>query len=135
MTRKHSRFLKIADAIKREARITRHHINESFPRYEGGGVLHAPEGRTVSELYILAHECGHAIHRHNRRTPKWLAEYQAELWAHEALQRHGVAISKARTASAKANVRLELSAAWDFPDTKIAAEASEWSGEPRTTGG
>jgi hypothetical protein len=122
------KYAAIASALKKEARVTKHVIS-NCPRYEGtGGVIYAPEGRTKSELYVLAHECGHAFHRHPRRCPKWLAEYEAETWAHEALHRHGIKISKEQTRLAKRNVRMEIDVALDFSDKGKALAAAEWSG-------
>jgi hypothetical protein len=130
MMKKNER-LNIIAAIKKAARVKHHIIDNAFPYYdyyEGRGTIHAPAGDNAEELYILAHECGHAAHRHNRRTPKWQHEYEAEIWAHDILRRFGVVVSKARTRRAKANVRLELSAGLDFPDKRTARAAANWSG-------
>ena len=119
----------IAKLIKKEAGVVRHVINSTFPRYEGKDVIYAPEGRNADELYVLAHECGHAAFRHKRRTPKWLAEYQAETWAIDILQKYGVPASKARTKRGKGNVRMEIDAAWEFDGyEEIAKAAAKWAG-------
>ncbi len=121
-------FLTIAEAMKREARVVEHH--DGFPRCEGRGVIYAPEGRTIEELYILAHECGHSAFRHGPRSrkPKWRCEYEAETWAHDAFRRHGLAVDKAQTKLARANVRAELSIAWDLEPMQLAMQAAKWCG-------
>jgi hypothetical protein len=61
-------LLAVAEAIKAEAGVTHHRIVD--PRREDGRVIfglafpqrkiiHAPEGRTPKDLYLLAHECAH----------------------------------------------------------------------------
>jgi hypothetical protein len=107
------RRAEIAAAIKKAARV-KHHIIDStiLHHYAGNGIIYAPAGDNAEELYILAHERGHAAHRH-RFSEKliWKHEYEAEIWAHDILRRYGVAVTKAQTRHAKANVRDELNAA------------------------
>lgn len=131
-----AKLLAIAAAMKKEARVRRHIIGDGY--HLGGATIEAPEGRTVEELYILAHECGHAAFRHDKggprndlsesKTPRWQAEFEAELWALAAFRRHGVVVSKTRIKNAKANVRLELSVAWNFPLKQTAIRAAKWCG-------
>jgi hypothetical protein len=42
--------------------------------------------------------------RHDHQKSRYVREYEAEMWAHEALQRHGVAIPENTTANAMENV-------------------------------
>src|SRR5262249_9172153 len=94
-------LLAVADAIKAEAGVTHHCIVD--PSREDGRVIfglafpqrrsiHAPEGRTPNDLYLLAHECGHVALRHDHQKPRHVREYEAAMWAHGALQRHGIAV-------------------------------------------
>lgn len=120
--------------MKKEARVRRHIIGAGY--HPGGATIEAPAGRNIDELYILAHECGHAAFRHEGRsdlsgTPRWQAEFEAELWAIAAFRRHGLAVSKTRIKNAKANVRLELSVAWNFPSKQTAIRAAKWCGAHR----
>ena len=134
--------LPIAKAIKIEAGVIRHHVlpepaigdgcyinGWSFPRRR---IIHAPAGRTVSELYTVAHECAHVALRHDHRKPLWRGEYEAEVWAHAALRRHGVAVPEADTVHAMSSVLFAIQDAAErgrFGRPKrIAAEAAEWSG-------
>jgi hypothetical protein len=103
-------LLVIAKAIKVEAGVLKHHVlaeaadprhGWSFPRR---GIIHAPEGRTDRELYTLAHECAHVALRHDHRKPLWRREYEAELWAHAALQRHGIPVHEYDMLTACLNV-------------------------------
>jgi hypothetical protein len=130
MMKKNER-LNIAAAIKKAARVKHHIIESTFPHYQGNGIIQAPAGNNAEELYILAHECGHAAHRHSRRTLRtlrWKHEYEAEIWAHDILRRYGVVVTKAQTRRAEANVRDELNAAWDFRDMRTAQAAADWCG-------
>jgi hypothetical protein len=97
-------LLAIAEDIKAEAGVLEHHVLSEPVRGEGyvrhgwsypkRGIIHAPAGRTDRELYTLAHECAHVALRHDHRKPLWRREYEAELWAQDALRRHGVARSQ-----------------------------------------
>jgi hypothetical protein len=137
------KLLAIAEAIKAEAGVTRHHVltdpdravdgivlyGWSFPKR---GIIHAPAGRTERELYSLAHECAHVALRHDHRKPLWRREYEAELWAQDALRRHGVAPHGYDLANACENVLCEIDAAVESGKfgrpKRLAAEAAEWSG-------
>jgi hypothetical protein len=123
--------------------VTRHHVltdpdravdgfvryGWSFPRR---GVVHAPAGRTDRELYTLAHECAHVALRHDHRKPLWRREYEAELWAQEALRRHGVEANYHDLCNACENVLFAIEEAHECGQfgrpKRIAAEAAEWSG-------
>src|SRR4029453_12693939 len=136
------RLSEIAEAIKAEAGVLKHHILLE-PRHAGGfrhfgwsfpkrGIIHAPPGRTDRELYTLAHECAHVALRHDHRKPRWRREYEAELWAHAALERYGVAVPYHDRCNATENVLLAIEDAVErgvFGRPKrLAAEAAEWSG-------
>src|SRR6266511_4169080 len=135
--------LTIAEAIKREAGVLEHHVLTDLDRAVDGfvrygwsfprrGIIHAPEGRTDRELYTLAHECAHVALRHNHRKPLWRREYEAELWAHAALRRHGIPVHEYDKGNACLNVFFEIQEAVErgkFGRPKrIAEEAAEWSG-------
>jgi hypothetical protein len=124
--------------IKAEAGVVQHHIlvepvldhfGWSFPKR---GIIHAPAGHTNSELYTLAHECAHVALQHDCRKPLWRREYEAELWAHAALERHGVAVPIQEQSDAAMNVFFAIEDAVErgrFGRPKqLAAEAAEWSG-------
>jgi hypothetical protein len=136
------RLGEIAEAIKAEAGVVQHHIliepvrGGGFHRYGWSfpkrGIIHAPAGHTDRELYTLAHECAHVALRHDHRKPLWRREYEAELWAHAALERHGVAVPYDDRCNATHNVFLAIEDAVErgrFGRPKrLAAEAAEWSG-------
>src|SRR5262249_56892835 len=98
------------------------------------GIIYAPAGRTVRQLYTLAHECAHVALRHDHRKPKWRREYEAEIWAHEALRRHGITVSEHDTITALVGVYTHIEEANErgrFGRPKqIAAEAAKWCGWP-----
>jgi hypothetical protein len=136
------RLREIDEAIKAESGVVQHHILVEPVRADGfcfsgwslpkGGIIHAPAGRTDRELYTLAHECAHVALRHDHRKPRWRREYEAELWAHAALERHGVAVPHRDGCNAALNVFLEIEEAVKrgrFGRPKwVAGEAAEWSG-------
>ena len=71
---------------------------------------------TRRRLYILAHECGHIALRHGgpgrpKRIPAHRKEYEAEHYAHAALRRHGVAVPRRMTDSARRYVGRKISQA------------------------
>lgn len=103
-----ARFLWIAATIKAEAGVTEHVIRKSLGgrAYPSLGIIHAPEGRTRRQLYVLAHECAHIALRHgDQHKPRHVEEYEAEQWAHDALRRHGVPVPRKETRRAKRYVR------------------------------
>jgi hypothetical protein len=92
--------LRIADAMKREAGVTAHTVNEEDLRglaYIGTGGIFSPEGRKIVELYTVAHECGH-IFLHNAgpgyTLPGHIKEFEAESYAHQAFREHGMTIPR-----------------------------------------
>jgi hypothetical protein len=135
-------LLAVADAIKAEAGVTHHRIVD--PRREDGCVIfglafpqrkiiHAPEGRTPKDLYLLAHECAHVALRHDHQKPRHVREYEAEMWAHVALHRHGVAVPYDSTVDAMLNVFFAISDAdergqFGHRAKRLSLEAAEWSG-------
>ena len=129
-TKRIAKLLAIATAMKKEARVRRHLFD--YPYYTRGGTIRTPKVRSIADLHILAHECGHAAFRHTRRTPTWLAEFEAELWALAAFRRHDLVVSKTRIKKAKTNVRKELSCAWDFRPEQTAIKAAKWCGLGRS---
>jgi hypothetical protein len=97
------RYLAVAAAIKLEAGVRRHHITDglygrAWPKIH---TIAAPEGRTRKELLILAHECAHVALRHIRAKPVHVLEHEAEVWAHAALRRHGIAVPEVMTMLAR----------------------------------
>ena len=135
-------LLAVAKAIKAESGVTYHRIVD--PRREDGRVtfglafpqrkaIHAPEGCTPKDLYLLAHECGHVALKHNHQKPRHVREYEAEMWAHVALHRHGVAVPEDSTVDAMLNVFFAISDADECGQfgrraKRLSAEAAEWSG-------
>jgi hypothetical protein len=135
-------LLVVAERIKAEAGVTHHRIVDpickdgyvsfglAFPQRR---VIHAPEGRTPEELYLLAHECAHVALRHDHQKPRHVREYEAEMWAHAALQRYGVAIPEGSTIEAMLNVFWAINDAdkrgqFGRRAKRLSAEAAEWSG-------
>jgi hypothetical protein len=126
-----ARFLVVAKAIKVEAGIVHHRLTSglhgwAFSEY---GIIHAPEGRTRKQLYILAHECAHVAlgHSMSGSKPRHEKEYEAEKWAHEALRRHGIPVPRAMTRQAKRYVALKIRRAARRGAKRINAAAKRYA--------
>jgi hypothetical protein len=104
------RYLAIAEKMKQEAGVWRHHPNPNpdpkIPRRAKGsannlGEIWAPKERTLPQLYYVAHEAGHVAHPAHyypssvgpwARPALHVIEYEAEQWAHAAFDRHGLKV-------------------------------------------
>jgi hypothetical protein len=132
--------LAVAEAIKAEAGVIHHRILDpsrkdgyvifglAFPQRK---IIHAPEGRTPKDLYLLAHECAHVALRHDHQKPRHVREYEAEMWAHAALPRHGVAIPEDSTAEAMLNVFFAIA----MPMNAVSSAAVQSGSAPRRRNG
>ena len=130
-------LLAIAEAIKSEAGVIKHEPNRDESLFGWAWLRHktiyAPEGRTPEDLYTIAHECAHVALRHDHQKPRHVREYEAEMWAHEALQRHGVVVPELSIFRAIENVFFAISDADERGQfgrraKRLSAEAAEWSG-------
>jgi hypothetical protein len=136
-------LLAVAEAIKVEAGVIHHHRLAESRREEGlvfhgwafprRKTIHAPDGRTPEELYLLAHECAHVALRHDHQKSRHVREYEAEMWAHAALERHGVRVPDGATADACMNVFFAIERAVERGQfgkryKRLSAKAAEWSG-------
>ena len=124
------RFLTIAEAIKAEAGVVHHRLTSGLHgwAFSEHGIIHAPEGRTRKQLYILAHECGHVAlnHKMNGAKPRHVKEHEAEVWAHAALRRHGVPVPRAMTRQAKQYVAEKIHRAKRCGAKRIDSAASRY---------
>lgn len=92
--------------------------------------LSCPKPTTRRRLYILAHECGHAALNHaaiGKGQPTHRKEYEAELYAHEALRRYGIAVPRKETQRAKEYVARRIDMAVRRHTTKLDREAVKWT--------
>jgi hypothetical protein len=108
-----ARYLAIASAIKAEAGVSAHVVRRDLSGVANlsNGWIAAPEGRTRKQLYVLAHECAHVLlHAYGRgkNKPIHVKECEAEMWAHLALHRYGVAIPRTMTATARTYVKRRI---------------------------
>lgn len=95
--------LVMAERMKTEAGVSEHYVNgdelEGLALLETGRI-ESPEGRNISQLHIVAHECGHIFlhcEPYGRRLPTHVKEFEAECYAHQALHRHGMVPTAAQT--------------------------------------
>ena len=92
--------------------------------------IRTPPPTTRRRLYILAHECGHVALVHLRaKKPSHRQEYEAEVYAHDALRRHGIAVPKASTEEAKCYVARKIRQAILRGAKHVDREALAWSRE------
>ncbi|HRD75190.1 MAG TPA: hypothetical protein PK264_04525, partial [Hyphomicrobiaceae bacterium] len=100
----------IADAMKREAGVTTHHLNEKGLdglAWLGTGNIYSPEGRNIRHLITVAHECGHIFLQSSGPgllLPSHVQEMEAESYAHQALVEYGMIVPKQRTEWGRAYV-------------------------------
>jgi len=126
-----ARFLAVAQAIKAEAGVVHHQLTSGLHgwAFSERGIIHAPEGRTRKQLYILAHECGHLALAHKANgKPRHMEEHEAEVWAHAALRRHGVAVPRAMTQRGKDYVAGKIRQARRRGAKRIDPAASRYAG-------
>ncbi len=63
--------------------------------------VEVPLPTTRRRLCVLAHECVHIACGHTGSKPSHRKEYEAEIYAHEALRHHQIAVPKKETQHAK----------------------------------
>jgi hypothetical protein len=86
-----------------------------------------PKPTTRRRLYVLAHECAHIVRNHTTSKPSHRKEYEAELYAHEVLRRHGIAVPKKETEIAKKYVARRIDQAIRIGKAKqLDSEAVKW---------
>lgn len=90
--------------------------------------ISVPPPTTRRRLYVFAHECGHVLLGHDGRKTRHREEYEAERWAHDALRRHGIRVSRRSSHSAKKYVRRRITEAFLRGSKRIDPEAAKWSG-------
>jgi len=93
-------------------------------------LIRCPKPTTRRRLYILAHECAHAALDHRgsgKGQPTHRKEYEAELYAHEAMHRHEVPVPRKATEGAKRYVAYRIDLAVRRHTTKLDREAVLWS--------
>src|SRR5690606_7683944 len=77
-------------------------------------------------LYIAAHEAGHVALGHNDDVPRHREEFEAEQYAHKALRRHGIAVSRKSTNSAKRYVAWKVRQAVRRSAKRLDRESVQW---------
>lgn len=85
-----------------------------------------PTPTTRRRLYFVAHEEGHVALDHIGLKPTHRQEYEAERYAHNALRRHGISVSKKSTQRAKRYVARKISQAIRRGAKTIDRESLKW---------
>lgn len=71
--------------------------------------IDGPRPVTRKALYIWLHECAHAhLHSDGKRRTRVVIEYEAEMWAHEKMRFHKIAVPKAMTDRAREYVARKI---------------------------
>ncbi|QDU25872.1 hypothetical protein ETAA8_09440 [Anatilimnocola aggregata] len=89
--------------------------------------VYVPTPTTRRRLYIVAHEAGHVALKHTGSLPVHRKEYEAEIYAHDALRRHGVAVPAKSTIRAKQYVAYRIRQAVVRGAKAIDREALRWT--------
>jgi hypothetical protein len=98
------RYQEVAQALIDEAAVVKVEFHDKglFGRaWTKEGRILVPRPITLRRLYITAHECGHIAKEHDWSDTRHREEFEAEKWAHEALERHGLKVPLKSTAQAK----------------------------------
>jgi len=89
-----------------------------------------PKPTTRRRLYILSHECGHVVLKHNGSLPSHRQEYEAEQFAHQQLRLHEVAVPRKATIQAKEYVAYRIDQAIRLGRAKrLDREAVAWTSQ------
>ncbi len=127
------RFYEIGLRMLKESGVEKWTFHEKGLHGRGSKkVIRCPKPTTRRRLYILAHECAHASLDHRgvgKGQPTHRVEYEAELYAHEAMRRHGVAVPRKVTDAAKRYVAYRIDLAVRRHTRKLDRDAVEWSRE------
>lgn len=87
-----------------------------------------PKPTTRRRLYILAHECAHVALHHIRSKPSHRQEFEAELFAHQALTRYDIAVPQQESDRARGYVAYRIDQAIRIGRAKrLDRAAVEWS--------
>lgn len=70
--------------------------------------LHAPRPKTRKSLYIYLHQCAHFYLHVKSKKPAHMQEYEAEVWAHEAMRKAGIRVPRSMTRQAKVCVARKI---------------------------
>ena len=71
--------------------------------------IDTPEPKTRKSLYIFLHEVGHArLHSDGKRKLRYIEEYEAEIFAHNKMREHGLAVPAAMTERARKYVARKI---------------------------
>lgn len=129
--RMRQRCLEVASVILQEAGVeivTFHDKGLHGKAWSDERRIFAPRPTTRRRLYIVAHEAGHVHYQHGRsKMPIHRIEYEAERYAHDALRRHGIAVSKRSTEQAKRYVAWKINQAIKRGAKHIDRDALRWS--------
>ena len=105
------RYQSIADAMVKEAavkKVEHHEGGLDGKAYLQEARIRVPQPTTVRRLYVFAHECAHIALKHKKHQPKYRKEFQAEQWAHQAFERHGLTVPDKSTESSKQYVAYKI---------------------------
>lgn len=89
--------------------------------------VYVPFPTTRRRLDIVAHEAGHIAPQHFGEKPIHRQEYEAEMYSHDALRRHGIAVPRKATVRAKRYVARKIRQAVVRGAKEIDREALRWT--------
>ena len=124
-----TRCQEVAQAIIREAGVVtvQFHNRGLYGRARiKENAIYAPSPSTRRRLYIVAHECGHVVLKHDGSKPRHREEYEAERYAHVAMRQHGISVPKKSTVPAKKYVAWKIHQAVKRGAKSIDKESLRW---------
>jgi hypothetical protein len=94
-------------------------------------LIQAPRPVTPKSLYIFLHECAHANLGHSSKssTPRHVQEYEAEMWAHAKMVKHGIPVPPEYTERARRYVAFKIMQAERRGAKRIDPQARAFAGE------
>jgi len=125
------RCRRAAVAIAREAGVERIDYHERGLRgraFVKSKRILVPHPTTRRRLYVFAHECGHVALRHGSR-PRHRQELEAELYAQDALRRHGIEVPEREVEIGRRYVAQKIVRAIRRRAKKVDRAAVEWAWE------
>ena len=123
------RCQEVAELLAKEAGVTtiEYHASLTGKAWLKSKRIKVPHATTRRRLYVFAHECAHIALGHTGRETSHRQEYESEVWAHESLRRHGIAVPKVETTRAKQYVAHKIHQAVRRGAKSIDPEALEFS--------
>ena len=125
------RYQEIAAVIAEQAGVEKIEYHNSGLRgraWAESKRIKVPPATTRHRLYIYAHECGHVAMNHRGQKHSYIKEYEAEMYAHEMLRNHGIAVPRKKNVRAKRYVARKLKMGLRRGLLRVNRDVAQWCG-------